>query len=146
MDDLQHMLHLLPDGGLVHLLDLQGVGHVVKHVVVREQCVALEYHGGIALVGGQDVDGLAAQIDFAFVRAFEACYHAQGGGLAAAGGTQQGHETARLNIQRNVMHGIKILAGLGILVNFGNMVKANAFALFRHFRCPPLAFCWFRNA
>ena len=143
---LQNRLDPSFDLGLGHFAQAQAVSHVVKHVVMREQGVALEHHGGVALVGGQGIDGFAAQIDFALVRAFESCHHAQGCGLTAAGRAQQGHEAARLNIQRNVMYGIEVLAGLGILVNLGNMVKANAFALFRHFRCPPLAFCWFQNA
>ena len=103
--------------GLGHLAQLQAVGHVVVYIVVRKQRVALEHHRGIALVGGQLVNGLAAQVDFTLVRAFKAGDHAQRGGLAAAGGAQQRHKAARLNIQRYVAHGVKILARLGILIN-----------------------------
>ena len=54
-------------------------------------------------------------------------------------------EAARRDIQRHVVHGIKVLACLGVGIDLGNVVKANALALLRHFRCPPLSFCWCQN-
>ena len=117
LHQIQDLHDPLLDLVLGHLAQLQAVGHVVKYVVVGQQGVALEHHGGIAFVGGQGVDGLVAQIDLALVGAFKAGDHPQCGGLAAAGGAQQRHKAARLNIQRYVAHGVKILARLGILIN-----------------------------
>ena len=128
-------VHAALDLVLRHLAQPQAVGHVVKHVVVREQGVALEHHGGVALVGGQGVDGLAAQIDLALVRAFKARDHAQRGGFAAAGGAKQGDEGTGLHLQRHVVHGIKFLAGLGVIVNFGNMIQFDALGLFYSLVC-----------
>ena len=102
-----------------------------------QQRIALEYHSGIALIGGQGIDGLTAQINLAFIGAFKAGDHAQGGGLAAAGRAQQGHEGTGLNLQRGVLHCIKILTRLGVLINLGNMVQAYALFLFCHINLPP---------
>ena len=145
LHQVQHGLNPLLDLGLGNLPELEAVGHVVKHIVMREQRIALEHHGGVALVGGQLVDGLAAQVDFALVRALKAGHHAQRRRLSAAGGAQKRHEAARRNVQRHIMHGVKILAGLGVLVDLGNVVKANALAVLRHLRCLPLSFCWCQN-
>ena len=117
---------------LGHLPQLQAVGHVVEYVVVRQQGVALEHHGGVPLVGCQLVDGLVAQIDLALVGAFKACDHAQGGGLAAAGGPQQRHKAARLDGQGGILHRVEILAGLGILIDLGYMLEPNALFHFFH--------------
>ena len=117
---------------LVHLAQLEAVGHVVEDVVVRQQGVALEHHGGVALVGGELVDGLAAQVDLALVRALEAGDHAQDRGLAAAGGAQQAHELARGDVDVGVVHGVEVLARLGILVDLGDVVDLHAFLLFSH--------------
>ena len=135
----------LLDFRLGHLAQLEAVRHVVKHIIMREQRVALKHHGGVALVGGQLVDGLAAQVNFALVRALKAGHHAKRRGFSAAGGAQERHEAARRDIQRHVVHGIKVLACLGVGIDLGNVVKANALALLRHLRCPPLSFCWCQN-
>ena len=87
--DLHHPQCLVHPGGdllLGHLPGLQAVGHVVEHVVVGQQSVALEHHGGVPLMGGQVVDHLLVKADLAPVHRVEARDHAQQGGLAAAGG------------------------------------------------------------
>ena len=123
---LKDICHALADLLLWNLAQLESIGHVVKDVVVREQRVALEHHGRIPLVGGQGVDGLSAQIDFALVRAFKAGNHSQRGGLAAAGGTQKGHKGPGDDVQIDVMDGIKLLVGFGVPVDLGNMIQLDA--------------------
>ena len=70
----------------------QAQGDVVQYGQVREHRVALEYHApaGVGL-GGQ---GLAVQEDLATAGRFLAQQQAQEGGLAAAGGADQGAELA----------------------------------------------------
>ena len=72
---LENLGDLLPDGGFVQLPQLQAVGYVVIDIVMGQQGVALEHHGGVPLVGGQGIDGLTAQVDFALVGAFKARDH-----------------------------------------------------------------------
>ena len=127
---LQDVRDLLLDNILGKLAQLQAIGHVVINVVMGKQRVALEHHGGIPLVGGQLIDLLAAQPDAALVGAFKAGDHTKRGGLAAAGGAQQRHKAARLNIQAHLIHRVEILLGLGINVNFGNPVQFNTLFLF----------------
>ena len=102
-----------------------------------QQRVALKHHGSVPLVGGQGIDGLIAQIDFALVRALKARDHAQCGGFAAAGGAQQRHKGARFDFQIGILHGVKILAGFWVFVDFGDMLQTNAFLFFRHINRPP---------
>ena len=88
MDDLQHVLHLLPDGGLVHLLDLQGVGHVVKHGHVGPHGVALEHHADVPLFRGNEYfigrNDPVVEKHAAAGGLFKPGDHAEHGGFAAA--------------------------------------------------------------
>ena len=123
--ELEHVEHLGANLRFGHVAQLQAVGHVVEDVHVGEQRVALEHHCRVALVGGQLVDGLVAQVDFALVRGLKAGDHAQRGGLAAAGGAQQGHELARLDVQVDGIHGLEGLVGLGVQIYFGYALQAH---------------------
>ena len=148
LHQLQDGRHAPVDFRLGHLAQPQAIGHVVKHVVVGEQRIALKHHGGIALVGGEGVDGLLPQVDFTLVRAFKAGNHPQGGGFAAARGPQQRHKAARLDVQGYILHRVKGLAGFGVGVDLGNMVQPNPFLLLAGHvsHSPSGAFaCWFRN-
>ena len=91
-DQCQDIGHAALDLVLGDLAQAQAVRNVVKHIVVWEQGIALEYHRCIALVGGQLIDRFSAEVNLAFVRAFKARDHTQGSGLAASGRTQQCHE------------------------------------------------------
>ena len=146
---LEDVGHLALDLVLGHLAELEAVGHIVKDVVVREQGVGLEDHGGVALVGRELVDGLATQVDLALVGALEAGDHAQDRGLAAAGGTQQRHELARRDLQVGVVHGIEVLAGLGVLVDLGDVLQTKALLLLCHAippRSAPGSWRWCQSA
>ena len=106
------------------------VCHVVKHIVVREKRVALEHHCRIALVGRQLIDRFPAQVDLTLIRTFKAGDHPQCGRFSAAGRSEQRHKAAGLNLQRHVMHGIEILSRLGILIDFGYVIQADALRFF----------------
>ena len=131
-DHAQDAVDFLGDLLLGELAQLEAVGDVVEDVVVRQQGVALEDHRGVALVGRELVDGLAAEVDLALVGALEAGDHAQDRGLAAAGGAQQRHELARGDLDVGVVDGVEILAGLGVLVDLGHVLEAHALLLFCH--------------
>jgi len=117
---------------LGEVAQLKAIGNIIEHIIVRQQSVALEHHGGIALIGGQLIDGLAAEVDLAGIGAFKARDHAQRGGLAAAGGTQQGDKAARRNIEVGIMDGVEVLAGFRILIDLGDIFEADAFFHFFH--------------
>ena len=95
------------------MAQLETVGNVIKHVVVGKKGIALEHHGGVALIRRESVDGLVAEIDLALVRAFKAGDHAQRRRFAAAGGTEQRDEFARLDDERVILDGVKSLPVLG---------------------------------
>ena len=124
MDDLQHMLHLLPDGGLVHLLDLQGVGHVVKHGHVGPHGVALEHHADVPLfrgnehlIGGNDT---VVEEHAAAGGLFKARNDAQHGRFAAARRAQQGDEFAVGE------HGVKVFQHRGVAEGLGYILNGYA--------------------
>ncbi len=83
-----------PFGG-AHLAHPQPEGHVAERVEVREEAVRLEHHPGVATVGRHPGDVLAVDQHLAGVGVFEPGEHPQRGGLAAAGGAQQGEEFTR---------------------------------------------------
>ena len=98
-DHLQHIAHLAADGLFVHLLQAQAKGHILKHVQVREQRVLLEHGIHRTLIGGHTSNILALQQHLTRVGFQEACDQAQGGGLAAAGRTQQRYELFVMDVQ-----------------------------------------------
>lgn len=103
----------LMDFFLGKLAYLKAIGHVVKYIDMRQEGVALEYHGRILLFG---VSALifSSPDRYPLIRAFKPRNHAQRSGLAAAGRSQQGHEGTRLNIQRGIiLYRVKLLPVLG---------------------------------
>ena len=97
--DFQHIAHFAADGFFVHLLQAQAEGHVLEHVQVREQCILLEDGIHRALVGRHAGDVFAFQQHLAGVRLQKTCDQAQGGGFAAAGGTQQRHKLFVMDVE-----------------------------------------------
>ena len=104
MDDLQNLLHLLLDLGLWHLLDLQGVGHVVEHVHMGPHGVGLEHHADSPLFRRHEhvlgADHPAVDADFPGGGLLKARYDAQHSGLAAARGAEEGDELPVLKFFR----------------------------------------------
>ena len=68
---------------------------------VREQRIALEHGVDLTLVGRNIVQALAVEEYIAGIRLLKAADDAQCGRFAAAGRTEQGHELAALDGQRN---------------------------------------------
>ena len=96
MDDGQHPADVFLDRLPGRFFDGQRVGHVVKHVHVRPDGVGLEHHADVPLFRGHEGlpagDQLVVDVHLAFRGLFKPGDDAQHGGLAAAGGAQQGHE------------------------------------------------------
>ena len=92
------LLHL----GLVHLAVFQTECHIVPDGEVREDGIVLEHHADVALAGVHIVDALLVEEDVAALNGVEACDHTEKGGLAAAGGTQQGEQLTISDLQIQV--------------------------------------------
>ena len=97
--------HLLVDLILGNLAQLQGKGHVLIHGHVGIERVALEHHGDIAVLGLHVVHPLAADEQIALGDILQTGHHPQGGGLAAAGRTDQHDELLVRNLQIEVVDG-----------------------------------------
>ena len=82
----------------------QGEAHVFCHRHVWKQCVALEHHADVAVLGRNPVDRLAVQVDLARGGGFKAGQHHQRGGFARARGSEQREEFALCNVQRQIAH------------------------------------------
>ena len=89
------------------------------------QGVALEHHGDIAVLGGDVVHQLAVDVQLAAGDLLQAGHHAQGGGLAAAGGADQNDELLVRDVQAELLHGndalvrdlqVGLLLGLALLL------------------------------
>ena len=92
LDQVEHLLDLL-----LHRLDAapaQAEGDVLEDVEVREEGVGLEDGVHRPLVGRQMGDLLVAEVHGAGGGVLQTRDHAQGGGLAAAGGAEEGEEGA----------------------------------------------------
>ena len=98
-DHLQNGLHPLLDFLFGQLPVLQAKGHIVKDRHVGEHGVVLKDHADIPLAGGDIVNDLIVNFKDAPLDGVKADDHAQQGGLAAAGGTQEGKELSRPDAQ-----------------------------------------------
>ena len=97
--DFQHIPHLAADGLFVHLLEAEAEGHILKDVQVGEQRVFLEHGVHRTLVGRYACDVLSFQQHFAGRRFQKARDEAEGGGFAAAGGSQQRHKLFVMDVE-----------------------------------------------
>jgi len=111
VQDLRSFPHLLVDDVLALLAQLQGEGHVLIHGHMGVQGVVLEDHGYIPVLGGHVVHQLAVDIQLALAYLLQAGHHAQGGGLAAAGGAYQHDELLVRYLQVELLHGHNALLG-----------------------------------
>ena len=105
LDHVEHAVDAPSDLGAALAAGAQPIGHVLDHRHVREEGVVLEDDADIALVGRQMVDAGAVDQHAAAGLADEARDDAQQGGLAAAGGAEQGHDLARLDGERHAVDG-----------------------------------------
>ena len=105
LQDLGSLVHALVDLVLRGLAQLQTESDVLVNGHVGVQSVALEHHGDITILRGNVVDQTAADVHFALGDLLQTGDHAQGGGLAAAGGSNQHDEFLVLNVQVEVVNG-----------------------------------------
>ena len=97
--DLQHIPHLAADGLFVHLLEAEAEGYILEDVQMGEQRVLLKHGVHRTLVGRHARDVLALQKHLAGGRLQKACDEAEGGGFAAAGGSQQRHKLFVMDVE-----------------------------------------------
>ena len=86
------------------LAQLEAEGHVIIHRHVGVQGVVLENHGDVAVLGRNIIDQAVADVKLAVGNLFQAGNHAQGGGLAAAGGTDQNDKFLILDVQGKIAY------------------------------------------
>ena len=124
MHHVQHALHFLRDGGFIHLLDLQRVGHVVEHGHVGPYGVALEHHADVPLFRGNEHlvggDHPVVEKHAAAGGLFKPGDDAQHGGFAAARRAQQGDEFAVGE------HGVKVFQHRGVAEGLGHVLNGYA--------------------
>ena len=82
--------------------------------------IVLEDHGDVPILGRNAVDHLAADGDLPFGDLLQAGDHAQGGGLAAAGGANQDDELLILDLHAEVLH-----RHHGLVVDLFHMIEGN---------------------
>ena len=102
VEDARRLGHLLVDLGSVGTAQLEREAHVVAHAHVRIERVVLEHHRDVAVLGRLVVHHVVADPQLALGDVLEPGDHAQGGGLAAAGGADEDHELAVLDLQAHV--------------------------------------------
>jgi hypothetical protein len=94
LDHAEHRTHFLGDDGGGKLPHLETEGQVLVDRHVRPERVVLEHEADAAPLGRDVGDAPFADEDVAARRGEEAGNGAQRGGLAAAGGAEQGHQLA----------------------------------------------------
>ncbi len=85
-------MHPALDLCLGRFAQLEAKGHVVIDTHMGIQRIALEHHGDVAIFGRHVVHNAVADLDRPGSDLFQAGQQAQGGGLAAAGGSNQYEE------------------------------------------------------
>ena len=129
LHQLHYVIGATDDLILRDLGHTQTVGDVLPDVQVGEQGVGLEHHGDAPLVGGDLGYVPVSDEHVAAGGILKTGDHPQGGGLAAAGGAQQRHHLAVLDLKVDMVHSHEVLAGIGLLENFGHIFQNHAGAL-----------------
>jgi hypothetical protein len=104
-EHLRGLLHTLVALLHGHLRHLQREAHVLRDAHVRVEGVVLEDHRDVAVLGREVGDVAVTDPDGARVHLLQAREHAQGRGLAAAGGADEHHELAVVDLQVDARHG-----------------------------------------
>ena len=100
--DLGGLANQLVDLILRLLAQLEAERHVVIHGHMRIQRVVLEHHRDVAILRRDVVDEAVADVELALGDLLQAGDHAQGGGLAAAGRTNQNDELLVFDVEAEV--------------------------------------------
>ena len=88
-EQLEQFVNARLDVGTLPFFDLEAEGDVFEYIHVLEQRVILEHEPDVALLNREVVDALAANVDVAVGRHFQAGDHAEHGRFAAAAGSEQ---------------------------------------------------------
>ena len=104
VQDLGGLVDPALDLRFVHLTQLQGEFHVLPHGHVGIQSVALEDHGDVAVLGLHIVDQAVVDAQLALGDLLQAGHHTQGGGLTAAGGSNQNDKLLVGDLQVEIAH------------------------------------------
>jgi hypothetical protein len=104
LEDLGGFVHAAVDLVLRGLAQLEAERHVLVHGHVRIQRVVLEHHGDVAVLRGNVVHQLVADVQLALGDLLQAGDHAQRGGLAAAGGADEDDEFLIGDLQVEIGH------------------------------------------
>ena len=123
-----HVHDLFADLVLGQLFDRQAKGHVLRRRHVGEQRVALEHHAHLALTHVHVGHVLAVDEHAALVHVVKSGDGAQQGGLAAAGGAQQRHHFAFVDVQVDMLQNRIASETLDYVANFN--VGAHGFSSF----------------
>jgi len=119
--DLRSFTDQLVDLLLRLLAELEAERHVVIHGHVRIESVVLEHHRDVAILRRDVVHEAIADPQFAFGNLFQTSNHAQGGGLTAAGRTNQNDELLVFDIQTEVRNSSNVAR-----VNLVNVLELQA--------------------
>ena len=97
-----------------HVAELEPVGHVLRHRLVRPDRVRLEEHAHPAALGRHGLarrrEAPVAEPDLPGVGGEEARDEAEGRGLPAAGGAEERHELPVADLEREIPDGGDVLA------------------------------------
>lgn len=139
LDEVEHVVDLLLDA--LDPAPTQAEGDVLEDVQVREERVRLEDGVHRPLVRRQVRHLLVAEVHGAGGRFLQTGDHAQGGGLAAARGTEQGEEGAVRHGQVERLYGRE-----AVVVGLADPGEADVAAvLCRHDRHAPVSFANFSS-
>lgn len=106
---VQHILNALAHFAAGHAAQLERIGHVVEHGLVRPKRIRLEHQAQVAVLCRHFLARRAvvyqpiADADTPRLGAFEAGDRAQQGRLAAAGGAEQGHHFALAQVHGHAL-------------------------------------------
>ena len=97
---------------LPHAADLEAEPQVVADAHVRIERIGLEHHGDAAIARWQVIDQLAADLQLAMRDCLESGDHSQHRRLAAAGGADEHHEGAVLDVEVDALDGDELAVDL----------------------------------
>ena len=92
------------------MAQLQSESHVIIDGHVGIQSVVLEDHGDITVLGGNIIDETVADVQLTAGNVFQAGDHTQGGGLTAAGRTDQNDKFLVGDVQIELLNGHNALS------------------------------------
>ncbi|MCY1366625.1 hypothetical protein D9M69_535290 [compost metagenome] len=115
LQQLGHARHLGVDLGGRQLADLQAEGDVLAHAHGRVQRVGLEHHGDVPVLGAHAADVGVVDHDRAAADALQPGDAVHQGGFAAARRADQDEELAGVDLQLDVLQGVRQAAAVGLV-------------------------------